>query len=242
MAFKTQRDFKILLFRIEGRRFAVDISEVKKVIKEKGGNMEITEIEGAPPYIIGISEIEIVQNQKDLITFIDFRKIIDIGKIEAAEDDNSISQKTEVGTESGAVKEQKDNSEEKNGRKHSNAEEDMYHSARPTKRRIFMIISNLEEQGKKKGEGEEENIISAEVSKGEQTKQKKPKYIGILIDQVERIEEVRENDNATLYPPPDIKGLKDFFREIVVFNKEEIKEGERRILVLNTQKFFEYIS
>ena len=237
MAFRTQRDFKILLFRIEGKRFAVDISEVKKVIKEKGGNMEITEIEGAPPYIIGISEIEIVQNQKDLITFIDFRKIIDIGKIESGD---NMTQDTE-GEKSPGKEEMEDknsSSEMEDKRQEVNAENiDVNSPSRPAKRRIFMIISNLEEK-----EGREAEDNKEEGKEEQQKDQKKPKYIGILIDQVERIEEVRENDNATLYPPPDIKGLKDFFREIVVFNEEEMREGERRILVLNTQKFFEYIS
>ncbi len=256
---RQPKNFKILLFRIEGKRFAVDISEVKKVIKEKGGNVEITEIEGAPPYIIGISEIEIVQNQKDLITFVDFRKIIDIGRIheehgeEKAEREKAEREKVEE-RESAGEKKGGSEREKKEIQNQKNAEEKETRGrggiregkgeirGELPKRRIFMIISRVREGGE---DGERAERVKYEAGEG------KPKYIGILIDAVEGIKEVRENENATLYPPPDIKGVKEFFKEIAVFDEEGgnmgntgkgEEKGEKRVFILNTEKLFEFVS
>jgi len=239
---RNAKHFKVLLFRIEGKRFAVDISEVKKIIKEKKGNIEITELEGAPPYIIGISEIEITQNQKDLITFIDFKKLIDIQKIENQKNLEEGEGKNEK------VEEEKVEEEEKKKEKKSESKitkagktqnENIEDSERTqnkeetkSKRRVFMILYNSEKENEKR-----------EIEKNS------PKYLGILIDEIERIEEVREGDNAKIYLPPDIKGVRDFFREIVVFldDKGEEKYTEinqksaKRVFILNTKKLFEFI-
>lgn len=237
---RNAKHFKVLLFRIEGKRFAVDISEVKKVIKEKKGNIEITELEGAPPYIIGISEIEITQNQKDLITFIDFKKLVDIQKIENQknlEEEEGKNEKGEKDEEEEREKEKK--SENKITKAGKNQNENIENSEKiqnkeetKSKRRVFMILYDLEKENEK-----------GEIEKNS------PKYLGILIDEIERIEEVREGDNAKIYLPPDIKGVKDFFREIVVFvdDKGEEKYAEinqksaKRVFILNTKKLFEFI-
>jgi len=63
---------KLILFRINERRFGIDVRRVKKIIKEKG-DLQITQISGAPPYILGIAEVEITQGEKTIITFIDLK-------------------------------------------------------------------------------------------------------------------------------------------------------------------------
>lgn len=64
---------RYLVFQIDDKFFAVEIDRAKKVIKEKGDNLRITELAQAPRHIIGIAEVEITQNEKKLITFVDFK-------------------------------------------------------------------------------------------------------------------------------------------------------------------------
>lgn len=69
---------RYLVFQIDNKSFAIDIDRVKKVIKEKGNSLRITPLDQAPRQVIGIAEVEITQNEKKLITFVDLRKLSDV--------------------------------------------------------------------------------------------------------------------------------------------------------------------
>lgn len=84
-----------MIFRIGERKFAIGIEKIKRIKKGKGADFKITEIEGAPPYIIGVSEVEITRGEKKLITLIDFKKLIEMKKIEIQEDDEEIKKMQE---------------------------------------------------------------------------------------------------------------------------------------------------
>lgn len=73
-----QNKERYLVFQIDNKSFAIDIDRVKKVIKEKGNSLKITPLDQAPKQVIGIAEVEITQNEKKLITFIDLRKLSDV--------------------------------------------------------------------------------------------------------------------------------------------------------------------
>jgi chemotaxis signal transduction protein len=177
---------RIILFKISGKKFGIEVNKVKKIIKEKG-DMKITKVDGAPPYVIGISDVEITQGEQALVSFIDIRKIIDIGDLEKTE--------------------QKEN-QEKNGEK----KEEDYESEEKqfSKRRLFMIIPT----------GKTKNLI------------------GILIDEIEEIEEF-DSINSKLYPPPEIKNVKEFFEGIIV--AYEGKNKGERIFIINPSKISEFI-
>jgi chemotaxis signal transduction protein len=114
---------KIMIFRIGERKFAIGIEKIKRIKKGKGADFKITEIEGAPPYIIGVSEVEITRGEKKLITLIDFKKLIEMKKIEIQEDEE-INQTQEKNRFERKVLKAED--EEDTGK---------------DKRKIFMIVS-----------------------------------------------------------------------------------------------------
>jgi chemotaxis signal transduction protein len=178
---------RVILFKIGGKKFGIEVNKVKKIIKEKG-DIQITKVDGAPPYIIGISEIEITQGEQALVSFIDIRKIIDIGNLEKTE--------------------QKEIQEKKYEKK----EEEDYESEEKqlSKRRLFMIIPT----------------------------RKTKDFIGILIDDIEEIEEF-DSINSKLYPPPEIKNIKEFFDGIIV--AYEGKNKGERIFIINPSKISEFI-
>ena len=193
----NQQDIrKLILFRINERRFGIDVRRVKKIIKEKG-DLQITQISGAPPYILGIAEVEITQGEKTIITFIDLKKIIDMRKLET-NDEEKESDKIKEG-EQIDVKKEEEREEEKEREEKKEKE-----------RRIFMIVLG----------------------------QTRKEFFGVLTDEVEGIEEF-DNINAKLYPPPDIKNIKEFFEGIIIVYEGKNK-GER-IFILNPNKLAEFI-
>jgi len=193
----NQQDIrKLILFRINERRFGIDVKRVKKIIKEKG-DLQITQISGAPPYILGIAEVEITQGEKTIITFIDLKKIIDMRKLETNEEKES--DKIKEGEQIDVKKEEEEREEEKEREEKKEKE-----------RRIFMIVLG----------------------------QTRKEFFGVLTDEVEGIEEF-DNINAKLYPPPDIKNIKEFFEGIIIVYEGKNK-GER-IFILNPNKLAEFI-
>jgi len=193
----NQQDIrKLILFRINERRFGIDVRRVKKIIKEKG-DLQITQISGAPPYILGIAEVEITQGEKTIITFIDLKKIIDMRKLETNEEKES--DKIKEGEQIDVKKEEEEREEEKEREEKKEKE-----------RRIFMIVLG----------------------------QTRKEFFGVLTDEVEGIEEF-DNINAKLYPPPDIKNIKEFFEGIIIVYEGKNK-GER-IFILNPNKLAEFI-
>jgi chemotaxis signal transduction protein len=187
---------KLILFRINERRFGIDVRRVKKIIKEKG-DLQITQISGAPPYILGIAEVEITQGEKTIITFIDLKKIIDMRKLETNEEKES--DKIKEGEQTDVKKKEEEREEEKEREEKKEKE-----------RRIFMIVLG----------------------------QTRKEFFGVLTDEVEGIEEF-DNINAKLYPPPDIKNIKEFFEGIIIVYEGKNK-GER-IFILNPNKLAEFI-
>jgi chemotaxis signal transduction protein len=187
---------KLILFRINERRFGIDVRRVKKIIKEKG-DLQITQISGAPPYILGIAEVEITQGEKTIITFIDLKKIIDITSLETNEEKES--DKIKEGEQIDVKKKEEKREEEKEREEKKEKE-----------RRIFMIVLG----------------------------QTKREFFGVLTDEVEGIEEF-DNINAKLYPPPDIKNIKEFFEGIIIVYEGKNK-GER-IFIPNPNKLAEFI-
>jgi chemotaxis signal transduction protein len=188
---------KLILFRINERRFGIDVRRVKKIIKEKG-DLQITQISGAPPYILGIAEVEITQGEKTIITFIDLKKIIDMRKLETNEEKES--DKIKEGEQIDVKKKEEEREKE----------EKEIEEKKEKERRIFMIVLG----------------------------QTRKEFFGVLTDEVEGIEEF-DNINAKLYPPPDIKNIKEFFEGIIIVYEGKNK-GER-IFILNPNKLAEFI-
>lgn len=126
---------RYLVFHIDDKMFAIDIDRVKKVIKEKGDSLRITELDQAPKQVIGIAEVEITQNEKKLITFIDFKSLSGIRTF-LQEYDNIYDQNSEKTNDSKAR-------ESKDKEKTSEEEEKIYDVLR---RRVFVIISHPEKE------------------------------------------------------------------------------------------------
>lgn len=113
---------RYLVFQIDNKFFAIDIDRVKKVIKEKGDSLKITPLDRAPRQVIGIAEVEITQNEKKLITFVDLRNISDV--------ENFLRERDVHSDETKSLEEKiKDSQEE-------------FH----LKRRIFVVISYPEKE------------------------------------------------------------------------------------------------
>ncbi len=130
---------KYILFSVQGRKFAIDIGRVKKVEKDKGNSLGIVPVEGAKNYVIGIGEIEVAQNDKRLIPFIDLRKIIDVEGLENGQDSSTDDGKMVV--EEGGSKE----SGESKGKEYTvisgSADDPRSGEDILRKRKIFLIVS-----------------------------------------------------------------------------------------------------
>ncbi len=130
---------KYILFSVQGRKFAIDIGRVKKVEKDKGNSLGIVPVEGAKNYVIGIGEIEVAQNDKRLIPFIDLRKIIDVEGLENGQDSSTDDGRMVV--EEGGSKE----SGESKGKEYTvisgSADDSRSGEDILRKRKIFLIVS-----------------------------------------------------------------------------------------------------
>lgn len=128
---------RYLVFQIDDRFFAIDIERVTKVIKEKKDTLKITEIEHAPRHVIGIAEVEISQNEKKLITFIDFKSLSAvIAFLQEYDEHDTLRNKATEDT-----KPKTDNAERK-----TDSEEDSQRFQEPLRKRIFVIISHPEKE------------------------------------------------------------------------------------------------
>ncbi|MCX7733986.1 MAG: hypothetical protein N2254_04355 [bacterium] len=125
---------RYLVFHIDDKIFAIDIDRVKKVIKEKGDSLRITGLDQAPKQVIGIAEVEITQNEKKLITFIDFKSLSGV-KTFLQEYDNIYDQDSEK-TNDSKGKQLMDSEKMEEGEK-------IYDMLR---RRVFVIISHPEKE------------------------------------------------------------------------------------------------
>lgn len=177
---------------MDEKLFALDIRSVKKVIKQRGDSFKIEEIEQAPRYVLGISEVEITQNQKKLITFVDFKLLSAVNTfLEEYKPEDEEEKKEE---------DKKENSVEAVG------EDEEF----VIPRRFFIILSHPEKES----------------------------FVGILVEKIHGIFEFEEGRNAYFYPPPNIKGVKDFF-ECVIIPYEESQFHGKRIFSVRTEKIFE---
>lgn len=125
---------RYLVFHIDDKMFAIDIDRVKKVIKEKGDSLRITGLDQAPKQVIGIAEVEITQNEKKLITFIDFKSLSGV-KTFLQEYDKIYDQDSEK-TNDSKGKQLMDSEKMEEGEK-------IYDMLR---RRVFVIISHPEKE------------------------------------------------------------------------------------------------